>query len=234
VIENYSRRILSWTLEERLGGGDEVPKRLADLFHTFALANAVVTSAARVEARAGLPAREALSSNADSTAFITGPHTQVGEWGRIGLNLDSTQDGPDIILRAEAGFLKSGRGQDSLDGVFVSFLDSAIDAEQNFADVIFRIENEGDVVLERLFDGFLDAELFFSSTLDLGDFDDQLDVTKVDLRFILEQTHSATGAQLGTYFAVGTIPVPEPGTGILVAVGLVVLASRRRRGSQSR
>ncbi len=140
----------------------------------------------------------------------------------------------DIILRAEAGFRKSGLDQDSLDGIFVSFLDSTIDAEQDFADVIFRIENEGDVLLERLFDGFLDAELFFSSTFDLGDFDDHLDVTRVDLRFILEQTHSATGAQLGTFFAVGTIPVPEPGTGILVAVGLVVLASRRRRGSQSR
>jgi putative transposase len=34
VIDNYSRRILSWRLEERLGSGDEVDKKLAEAHKT--------------------------------------------------------------------------------------------------------------------------------------------------------------------------------------------------------
>lgn len=206
------------------GKGGEVG--LVSAFRTFASAGVSVGSTASAAANAGGSARDALLSNADAASFISGAHTRSDEWGRVGLNLNSSQVGPEIMLRTAAGFGDDTSPRDSLDGIFVSFLDVEIDGDE-FSELFFRIENSGDVVLERAFGQADEAIRFFSSILDLGDFDDLLNTTVIDLRFSIERADSTLGERFGTVFAVGTVAVPEPGTGLLLVTGLIILASRR-------
>lgn len=195
-------------------------------FETNAIALVSVGSVATAETRAGRSAADVFHSAADAAAFVNGSHSRDGEWARIGFQMASTQEGPDIILASTARLDSNEMSPDSLDGVFVSFLDTRIDEEQ-FSTLRFRVGNAGETLIERVFDRADDALVFFSTVLDLGDFDDLLTITEIDLEFALSMENGTLGASFGTYFSVGTVAVPEPGTGTLLALGLVLMARRR-------
>jgi hypothetical protein len=207
------------------GSGGEIG---TSAFRTMAVSNAIVGSAASAEARAGSSASGALSSTADAAAFVTGSHSRQGEWGRIGLNLNSTQASPDIVLRAEAGFENDAIANDPLEGVYVSFLATQI-PDAVFVDVNFRIENAGENLIDEIFSSADEARVFFEAVIDLGELSAQLSAQFVDLRFILEMPETQEGSGFGIYLAVGTVVVPEPGTGVLMLIGLVLMAPRRQQ-----
>ena len=196
-------------------------------FETNATAIVSVGSLASAETRAGGSAAAVFQSDADAAAFVNGSHSRAGEWARIGLQLGSSQEGPDIILASAARLDSNELIPDSLDGVFVSFLETRIDVD-SFSTVRFRIDNAGETLIEQVFDRAEDALVFFSTVLDLGDFDDALTITEIDLQFTVLMDNSTQGARFGTYFAVGTVAVPEPGTGTLLVLGLMLMARRTR------
>ncbi len=196
-------------------------------FDTSAVAVVSVASLARAESSAGGSATSVFQSDLDAAAFVGGSHSRTGEWARVGLQLRGSQVGPNIILAAVAQIGSVELVADSLDGVFVSFLDTRID-DDLFSTVRFRIENAGELLLEQVFDRAEDARVFFGTVLDLGDYDDALMITGIDLQFTLLMDSTTQGARFGTYFAVGTVVVPEPGTGMLLVMGLILMARRSR------
>jgi len=183
--------------------------------------------AASAESMAGAEARLALSSDSDVAAFVSGAHARDGEWARVGLNLANDGSGVDIILRAEAGLSSEDLVVDSLEGVFVSFLELDGDLGGPLMDAVtFRIDNGDDVLVERTFTDQMTARAFFTSVLDLGDFAGGGILAEIDLRFTLEMVAPKAGAGLGTYFAIGTVVVPEPGTAVLLMFGLAIFSTR--------
>lgn len=202
---------------------------------TFAIGAATRSDSpvsARSEARAGGSALGVFSSTADAASFTDGLAGSSGEWGHAGLQVRTNQSGPDIVLDASSRIRSDSVSIASLDGVFVSFLDIQIQAV-DATGVSFRIENEGALLIDQTFTDTADILAFFSGVLDLGQFDDSIDVSRIDLEFTLTMSGNPQSARLGTYFAVGSANVPEPGTGSLLILGLVVLSLRRPRRSRS-
>ncbi|MEM7409969.1 MAG: PEP-CTERM sorting domain-containing protein [Myxococcota bacterium] len=197
-------------------------------FFVNTLATTPVLGSASSWARVGAEVDDVLASDADATAFATGAHRRAGEWGRVGLQLLDRGGDADIALRSEARFANELAVRDSLDGLFLTFLDHEVE-DLDVEQASFRIESEGQLLLERVFENVAAVVDFFSEALALGDFDDDLTTTKVDLRVLLELEGGNAGARIGAIFALGTRIVPEPGTGWLVVFGLVVLSRRRRR-----
>jgi hypothetical protein len=167
-----------------------------------------------------------LDSNVDVGAFVDGIHSREEEWGRVGLILNASQSAPDTTLRAEANFNNDEVSLDPLAGVFVSFLDVRIDSAA-FSEIHFRIENSRDVLFDQLFSDVDEALVFFNTVLDLGELADGFVTQTINLQFTLEALNPTQGTRFGTAFAVGTAIVPEPGTGLLLITGLILLSSRK-------
>jgi hypothetical protein len=201
-------------------------------FRTDATAMAAVHSTTSVEAIVGRSARAALASTRNVAVHVEGLTAREDEFGRIGMNivLDECRpvDSPFATAELSPNSFDLLAGRENLDGIFLSFLELRLD-DEGFEETVFRVENGTQLVLERVLSTAEDARLFFTSIIDLGDYDDELYFMGVDLHFTMEA--GAAGSNIGTYFAVGTVPVPEPGTGLLVSLGLALLAMRcgRRR-----
>jgi len=209
-------------LAESMGGEIGVT-----FFRTTAMATTTVTSKARAEARAGSSVMDALRSKTDAAAFVSGTHTRAGEWGRVGLNVRSSQAEDGTNIRLEAGFRNRDVVMSPLDGVFVDFLSVEIE-KAAFSPMRFRIENEGDVLIDETFGRVEEAIVFFSLVLDLGELAEDFATNAIDLRFVLEVSNATQGSRFGTIFSVGRAVVPEPGSGVLILTGLILLSSRRR------
>ncbi|MFO0691655.1 MAG: PEP-CTERM sorting domain-containing protein [Myxococcota bacterium] len=195
-------------------------------------ASATGGHALSAESRIGGDAALAFASTRNAASVSTGAHGFAGEIGRFGLNLDASEAGPDIVLHAEvAMWVGSGA---PLDGVFASFYDLRVDAS-DFAALAFRIFDGDTLLLERTFSDSASARLFFASPIDLralvpssgsGD--------ASHLVFSLDGRGGPADAGFGVLFSVGTTIVPEPGTALLLGVGLALLARRRSPGRPGR
>ena len=177
------------------------------------------------EASVGIAARLALESTMQSAAAIEGVHQREGEWTRIGLQVNAEESGPDIMLRAEA-LLQIDTRVSNLAGLHVSFLDLE-QTGADFSDLSFRIEDRTTLLLDREFSSSHDAQAFFQSTIDLGGLHPDYSSYGLQLRFILEGLTGVGTGRVGTYFAIGTIVVPEPGTAVLLSLGLLWFSAGR-------
>jgi hypothetical protein len=197
-------------------------------FRTRAIARTSVSSASLAEAQAGrVVVADVMTNSSDASAFITGPSTVEDEWGRIGLSINSSQVDPGTSIYLEAGFENDETYIAPLAGVFVSFLEFEIGAEE-FDEINFRIENEGDVLVDEVFSNYDQASIFFSTVIDLGELGSAFLTQTLDLRFIFGTESATEGARFATVLLVEQVPVPEPGTGMLMIVGLILMSSRRR------
>ena len=204
------------------------------LVATQAFALAPVLTEATASARAGggaLPSSASLTTGADATAWVAGAATQMPVWGSAALALDDTQarDPSNITLRAEAEFSGATSGATLAAGLYVTFL--SLDADQaDFEQLALRIRNGTNGVLERVFTNPSDAVEFFSQPLLLTGLTSTSSrfPGAFDLDVALEMTSDHGGTRFGTIFALGTAVVPEPGTGTLMLLGLVVVAVARR------
>jgi PEP-CTERM motif len=98
--------------------------------------------------------------------------------------------------------------------------------EGGFETLAFRVENGTETLLEKIFGDAASALAFFTGPAvargDVGAVDGRF-----SLSFQLDLVSSQAGDRVVTLFALGT--VPEPGTGALIALGLLAIAARRRR-----
>ena len=91
--------------------------------------------------------------------------------------------------------------------------------------VDFRIEHDGNTIVNQSFTDMVAAEAYFADTaLVLELFGFELDGI---VKFSLDVTASE-GGSFSTY-VVAAVTVPEPGTAVLLGFALVVVARARRR-----
>ncbi|MGH7337265.1 MAG: hypothetical protein ACREI7_06795, partial [Myxococcota bacterium] len=200
-----------------------------------AFASATVLGDAAVAVRAGgdglLTSAALRSAPADATTLVTRGSTQTTFWGSAAVALDDTQvhDGTDILLRSEAAFSGSTSASALAAGLYVSFLSVELDQEE-FDELALRISNGSMSVFERIFDDAAAAIEFFGQNLFLSDLTSVSPTFpgRFDLQIALELTSDRTGGRFATTFALGSTPIPEPTTGTLTVLGLIVLVTRRR------
>ena len=210
------------------------------VFNTIALASSHTRgeqddARSSAETNVGGSGRIAFESAAQAAASVSGLHARAGEWGRVGLALNADLKDTNIVLEAAGELAQSGfrLPVNSLRGVYVSFLDFSLVGEIA-DDMIFRIENADGLLLERTFAANQEAEAFFTSVLDLGNFADSSVLETLALRFSLTISDGSLPKNVATYFAIGTTVVPEPGTSVLILLGLVAFSAGRPRASRVR
>jgi hypothetical protein len=201
------------------------------------IAEAPVVASAEVEARAdasgSLPSAT-LDGSVDAFSFVTATGERPEIWGRAALGvfdrqgLDDDDDillhsGDDIVLHAEAVFEQPSLNLGLLENLVVSFLAVEV-ASEDFEEIRFQIWNGETALVDEDFDEVDDAVDFFEGTLDLAL---GPGTVPLDLHFVLELESERAGAGFSTLFALGTIPIPEPSTGNLLLVGLLLLSTRR-------
>jgi hypothetical protein len=213
--------------------------------------NAVV--AARADAT-GVLSPAALDGSVDAFAFVTATGESPDVWGRGALGLFDRQgiddddlrrhsddgdlrrhpdhsdillhsDDDDILLRSEAVFANPSLNLGSLENLVVSFLSVEV-GDEDFEELRFRIRNGETTLVDEDFDEADDAVDFFQRTLELAL---GPGVVTLDLHFVLELESESAGSGFSTLFALGTTVIPEPSTGALLALGLLLIAVRRAR-----
>ena len=177
------------------------------------------------EARVGHDASSAFSSSRLAAAAAEGVHDRAGEWTRAALVLRSGKGAIDITLGSE---IRVRTAPDFAVGesIFVSFLDFE-QLGDLFHDLRFEVRNGEDLVAEQTLTTAEQIAAFFGSVLSIGSFVPKEEGSGLDLLFRLEGRAKARGASVGTYFAVGTAVVPEPGAAVLIVLGLIVLSRVR-------
>jgi hypothetical protein len=95
-----------------------------------------------------------------------------------------------------------------------------------FEELHFEIRNGERVLVDEDFDEADDAVDFFQGTLALAL---GPGIVPLDLHVVLELESERRGSGFSTLFALGTIAIPEPSTGSLLFVGLVLVSARRAR-----
>ncbi|MBK7952238.1 MAG: PEP-CTERM sorting domain-containing protein [Deltaproteobacteria bacterium] len=177
------------------------------------------------EALVGADPALAFASTRNAASVSTGAHDFAGELGRFGLDLDASEAGPDIVLHAEVGL--SIGSSTPLDGVFASIYALRVDSA-DFANLAFRIFAGDALVLAQDFSDSASARHFFASPIDLEALVSRLpngDASR--LVFSLEGSGGPADAGFGMLFSVGTTIVPEPGTALLLGLGLALLGAKR-------
>lgn len=183
--------------------------------------------------------RSIFESKTAAAAAVSTAHDRQDEIARVGFALAAPDGtGPidlDIVLRTEVS-LGLPTQTTGVDGLFISFLEIDLDpkaGDSGFESVAFRVEDGGAALVDVRLTTAEAIRSFFSTPIALNDAmrppDDDLFPPRPrpgGLRFVLEGT-GARGGRLGVAFALGTAVVPEPGTALLVGLGLVVLACRR-------
>jgi len=169
-------------------------------------------------------------SSAAVAMAATGAHDRTGEWVRIGTRFAPKMDDIDIVLHAEARMtMPEERG--SLDGIKLSFLDASFESG-DFSELTFSVVLGRTVLVEETFLTAESALLFFAQTIDLGALFilDGSRPTSTSLQLSFVAIGGRAKSPFGVTMLLGTRVVPEPGTGLLVGIGLVVLS---RRGAKT-
>ncbi len=168
--------------------------------------------------------QRAIGGNAGSINFDFGAAGSAGVAGSAVSRLGKIARATQLSVTSYAA------GGDSGDRSTTGHLDAA-DAEATaaFDRLALRISNGTNAILERIFEDAAAAAEFFGQNLLLSG------LTSVttspgafDLHFVLELTSDRTGGRFGTVFALGTVAIPEPATGTLMVLGLIVLVVYRR------
>jgi hypothetical protein len=187
---------------------------------------------ASADATGVLPAA-GLDGYTDGYAFVTATGERPEVWGRAALGLLDRQGltGDDLLLRSEATFEQALLNMGTASSLFVSFL-SVEAGSAGFDELRFLIRNGETALVDEVFGEVDDAVEFFQDkqfAFVLGP-----GVVPLDLHFVMELDSGGVGSGFSATFALGTIPIPEPSTGSLLLVGLVLLAVRRPRRRSSR
>lgn len=204
---------------------------------TRAIAEAPVVTSGVAEARAdatGFLAGPGLDGSADAFSFVTATGEVPEVWGRAALGLLDRQGlaGYDILLRSEAVFAQPALNLGSLPTLVVSFLSIELGTTA-FEALRFQVRNGETSLFDETFSEVGAAVDFFDGTLDLAL---GPGVVPLDLHFVLELQSGGANSGFSTLFALGTMPIPEPSSAILLFVGLLLLAARgsRRTGGVAR
>lgn len=127
----------------------------------------------------------------------------------------------EAVTQAGIAF-NAGAGQHLLLGLF-----APVPPAGNIFGLDFSVTNNGATLFARTFTGASELDLFFNSQLlDLG-----LLVAGRQQLLVSSVWHLGEGAGYGFHYALGASAVPEPGTWLLLVMGLggVLLAARRKR-----
>jgi hypothetical protein len=163
---------------------------------------------------------DASLTNAPLALFALGGSSASGDFGSI--LLETSADLAVEIAGVQPGFF---------DQAVVGFFDPVFTGN-GFESLAFRIEREGETLLEETFDNLASALLFFDDELlGLGDATGEGIEGDLDLRFALALRSGDPGASFSFASAVGISAIPEPSTAVLLACGLILLARRRALAS---
>lgn len=173
----------------------------------------------------------ALDTAEDVAVFVSGAHRRESEWGRAAFSASPRESGPDIILGGTVEF-PGYYLPERFEGVFISFLDVDLD-DNDFERLTFRLYEGSRVMLDSTFEDAATAAVFFGAAIDLetvqGPTWNGRRWDRADLRIEWFVEGVSKAADIGLEIAVGWAVVPQPSTGALLALGLIVLSSRRPR-----
>ena len=143
---------------------------------------------------------------------------EIGLW-------QSSEEGESLVLGSEIELQLAGGVM--LDAIELIFDVSAVSDDLGM--LTFEVEEEGDVIVSESFATGAEVEAYFANFLRLdvpGIFDRRF--YEFGIRMDLESAAQGEGIDLGlSVVAVGLV-VPEPGTGVLVGMGLIAVALRSR------
>lgn len=216
-------------LAESLSGNDRF-SYMAAFSEAPVVSSAVAkTSAAVTGALPGVT----LDGTSDAFSYLTATAPGQEVWGRVALGLLDRQglDDDDIVLRSGAVFSQSLFDWSVGPDLFVSFLSVETGSEE-FQELRFQIKNGSTALVDEIFTEMEEAEEFFQGTLHLEIA--PISLSGVSLEFVMELESGGVGSGFAATFALGAVPIPEPSTGSLLMVGIVLLAMRRVRRRSGR
>jgi hypothetical protein len=101
-------------------------------------------------------------------------------------------------------------------------------SDAGITSLAFTLRNGGQSLVDRSFASGSEARAFFAAPLDLGALAPGVGPSILDLQFSLRMVGAARSSIAGLALDVTRSVVPEPTTGLLIALGLAGMASRRR------
>jgi hypothetical protein len=220
-----------------------------------ARAAASVSEAVVVEARTGVggaPLAAALAESPDAFALATGnPEAEavaaaLEGHANVSAGLDAAsvdeilalcevdthnqQDGfgSSILLTAELQLTLGSLQVEAFDQVLIGFLGSEFEGS-GFDLLTFRVERNGESVVEKLFTDTAAAAAYFDDqVISVGDIG-MLPTGPATLQVLFEVLTDDLGAGFGVELLMAGSPIPEPSTALLVAAGVLLFCLRARR-----
>lgn len=186
----------------------------------------------------------ATQGSAQVTGLFTGDAIDITlSLGQVGFTRLQEADGSAALQSAALTIIPNPHEVSALQDVMLGFMNPEFLGD-GFDSLRFRANNRNETLIDVSFDELSDALSYFDDRiLDLGEFaascTDGGGFGRADfcfvapLELIFDWTGSEQGAGFGVDLIVGLTPVPEPGTALLLALGLAVMAARahRRRGA---